>query len=55
MKSLAAQTARATEENAARIDDIQTITGGSVGAIRAISLTTCEIRTIATSIAAAVC
>ena len=54
VKSLAAQTARATEEIAQQIAAIQTATGAAVGAIKGIGQTIGEINEIATAIAAAV-
>ncbi|MDB5359860.1 MAG: putative methyl-accepting chemotaxis protein, partial [Rhodospirillales bacterium] len=54
VKSLAAQTARATEEIAQQIAAIQAATGAAVGAIKGIGQTIGEINEIATAIAAAV-
>jgi methyl-accepting chemotaxis protein len=54
VKSLAAQTSRATEEISGQIGRIQTATTEAVTAIRAISARISEVSTIATSIAAAV-
>ena len=54
VKSLAAQTARATEEIAQQIAAIQSATGDAVGAIKGIGQTIGEINEIATAIAAAV-
>ena len=54
VKSLANQTARATEEIGAQIAQIQGATKEAVGAIRDITATIGEVSTIATTIAAAV-
>jgi methyl-accepting chemotaxis protein len=54
VKSLAAQTARATEEITQQITAIQAATGDAVGAIRGIGRTIGEINEIAAAIAAAV-
>ena len=54
VKSLANQTARATEEIAGQIGDIQTATEEAVGAIEHISTTIGDISEIATGIASAV-
>ena len=54
VKSLAAQTANATEEISAQIGSMQTATGDAVTAIRGISETIGKIDQIATAIAAAV-
>ena len=54
VKSLAAQTARATEEIRAQIDAIQSATTDAVGAIHAVSHTVTEVSQISSSIAAAV-
>ena len=54
VKSLAAQTARATEEIGAQITHIQGATGEAVQAIKAISATIEEVNGIASNIAAAV-
>ena len=54
VKSLAAQTANATEEISAQIGSMQTATGDAVTAIRGISETIGQIDQIATAIAAAV-
>ncbi len=54
VKSLANQTAKATEEIAAQVSAIQSATGDCVAAIGAISTTIGEISQIATTIAAAV-
>jgi len=54
VKSLAAQTANATEEISAQIHSMQTATGDAVGAIRGISETIAKIDEIASAIAAAV-
>jgi Methyl-accepting chemotaxis protein (MCP) signalling domain len=54
VKALANQTARATEEISAQIQDIQTATGEAVNAIEAISGTIAEIDEISGEIAAAV-
>jgi methyl-accepting chemotaxis protein len=54
VKSLAGQTAKATEEIGIQIQQIQTATTGAVGAIQAIGVTIEEVSAIATSIAAAV-
>lgn len=54
VKSLAAQTSKATDEIAAQITAIQDITSGAVGAIRGISATIEEIDSIASSISVAV-
>jgi methyl-accepting chemotaxis protein len=54
VKSLANQTAKATEEIAAQISAIQTATGASVDAIKAIGTTISRVSEIATSIASAV-
>jgi methyl-accepting chemotaxis protein len=54
VKSLAGQTAKATEEIGVQIQQIQTATNGAVGAIQAIGVTIEEVSAIATSIAAAV-
>jgi methyl-accepting chemotaxis protein len=54
VKSLAGQTAKATEEIGAQIQQIQSATTGAVDAIQAIGATIEEVSAIATSIAAAV-
>ena len=54
VKSLANQTAKATEEISAKIGEMQSATGGSVEAIKAIAKTIEEINQISTTIAAAV-
>ena len=54
VKSLASQTARATEEIGAQIAQIQTATNEAVAAIRGIALTIEEVSTIAATIAVAV-
>lgn len=54
VKSLAAQTARATEEIGTQITQIQVATREAVAAIRGITVTIEEVSTIATTIAAAV-
>jgi methyl-accepting chemotaxis protein len=54
VKSLATQTARATEEIGSQISQIQAATKEAVQAIQGITLTVEEVSTIATSIAAAV-
>jgi methyl-accepting chemotaxis protein len=54
VKSLASQTAKATEEIRAQIGDIQGATGQTVEAIRSISATIRQMSEIATSIASAV-
>jgi methyl-accepting chemotaxis protein len=54
VKSLATQTAKATEDIAAQVKAIQGATGGAVGAIRAIGETIGQISQIATGIASAV-
>ncbi len=54
VKSLATQTAKATEEISQQIGEIQNSTGGAVSAISEISQTVGEINGIASSIAAAV-
>ncbi len=54
VKNLATQTARATEEIATQIGEIQSATGDAVGAIQAISKTISEISEIGTTIASAV-
>src|SRR6185312_6693486 len=54
VKSLANQTAKATEDIAAQIGQIQTATGEAVEAIRGIAGTIGEINQISTSIASAV-
>ncbi len=54
VKSLAQQTARATEEIAGQVAQIQAATQEAVGAIDAITLTIGEVSAIATAIAAAV-
>ncbi len=54
VKSLASQTAKATEEISAQIGTIQQATKQSVDAIRGITMTIGEVSTIATAIAAAV-
>ena len=54
VKSLADQTAKATEEIAAQIGAMQTATQDSVGAIEGIGKTIAEVNEIATAIAAAV-
>ncbi len=54
VKSLATQTARATEEIAAQITAMQQATGGAVAAIVEVTRTITEINDIATGIAAAV-
>ncbi|WGD53612.1 methyl-accepting chemotaxis protein [Bradyrhizobium sp. CB1650] len=54
VKALASQTARATEEIAAQIQDIQAATGEAVNAIAAVGATIAEIDQISGEIAAAV-
>jgi methyl-accepting chemotaxis protein len=54
VKALANQTAKATEEISAQIQDIQTATGEAVSAIQAISGTIAEIDKISEDIATAV-
>ncbi len=54
VKSLASQTARATEEISAQINEIQTATGQSVEAMRSIGETIASMNAIASTIAAAV-
>ncbi|MGD9538871.1 MAG: methyl-accepting chemotaxis protein [Alphaproteobacteria bacterium] len=54
VKSLANQTAKATEEISAKIGEMQSATGGSVEAIKAIAETIGQISEISTTIAAAV-
>jgi methyl-accepting chemotaxis protein len=54
VKSLANQTAKATEEIGAQISAMQSVTGEAVGAISAIGTTIGEINQIATAIASAV-
>jgi methyl-accepting chemotaxis protein len=54
VKSLATQTAKATDDIAAQVGAIQSATGGAVEAIRGIGATIGEVKTIATTIAAAV-
>src|SRR5581483_6402434 len=54
VKSLANQTAKATEEIAAKIAEMQTATQESVGAVQGISQTIGRINEIATTIASAV-
>ncbi len=54
VKALANQTARATEDITAQVDDIQQATTGAVGAIEGIGRTIAEINEIATGIASAV-
>ena len=54
VKNLATQTAKATEDIASQVNAIQGATGGAVEAIRVISGTIGEVKTIATTIAAAV-
>jgi methyl-accepting chemotaxis protein len=54
VKNLATQTAKATEEIAQQIDEIQGATGGAVGAIEEIARTVQELNGIASSISAAV-
>src|SRR5262249_15463735 len=54
VKSLATQTAKATEEIAAQIGAIQNATGDAVGAIDGIGKTIAELSHIATAIASAV-
>ncbi len=54
VKGLATQTAKATEEIAVQIGQIQTATGEAVQAISAISTTVAEVSRIASAIAAAV-
>ena len=54
VKSLAAQTARATDEIGQQINQVQAATKEAVEAIRGISVTIEEVSTIATNIAAAV-
>jgi methyl-accepting chemotaxis protein len=54
VKSLATQTAKATEDIAAQVGAIQTATGGAVKAISGISTTIGQISEIATTIASAV-
>jgi methyl-accepting chemotaxis protein len=54
VKDLASQTTKATEEIAQTVAAIQTVTGESIEAIRAISRTIAEMQAIATTIASAV-
>ena len=54
VKAMANQTAKATEEISAQIQDIQTATGEAVSAIQAIGGTIAEINEISGAIAAAV-
>lgn len=54
VKSLAAQTAKATEEIGGQIERIQTETGGAAESIERVTLTIEEISAIATKVAAAV-
>jgi methyl-accepting chemotaxis protein len=54
VKSLATQTAKATEDIALQVRTIQSLTGGAVTAIKDISATIGEVSEIATSIASAV-
>jgi methyl-accepting chemotaxis protein len=54
VKSLANQTAKATEDIAAQVNAIQSATGGAVEAIKGITTTIGEINEIATTIASAV-
>jgi methyl-accepting chemotaxis protein len=54
VKSLANQTAKATEDIAAQVNAIQSATGGAVEAIKSITTTISEINEIATTIASAV-
>jgi methyl-accepting chemotaxis protein len=54
VKSLASQTAKATEEIAAQIAAVRDVTEQAVGAIRRIGATVDEVSTVATSIAAGV-
>ena len=54
VKSLANQTAKATEEIAQQIDEIQNATGETVSAIQSISATIGEINAIAAAIASAI-
>ena len=54
VKSLAAQTAKATEEIARQIADVQSVTDETVQAIRRIAATIDEVNDVATSIAAGV-
>ena len=54
VKSLASQTAKATEEIAAQVTGIQTSTSGAVSAIQAISGTMGDINNVTSSIAAAI-
>lgn len=54
VKSLAAQTAKATEEIGAQIDRIQTETGGAAESIERVTLTIEEISAIASKVAASV-
>ena len=54
VKSLANQTAKATEEIARQITEVQNVTGETVDAIRRIATTIGEVNDIATSIAAGV-
>jgi methyl-accepting chemotaxis protein len=54
VKSLATQTAKATDEIRSQIASMQQVTGSAVGAIRSISSTISEINDIATAIADAV-
>lgn len=54
VKSLATQTAKATEDIAAQVAEIQTAAGGAVGAIKAIGGTITRMNEIATLIASAV-
>jgi len=54
VKSLAAQTARATEEIQAKVGDIQTMTTTAVAAIRGIGETVTRMNEITTTVAAAI-
>ncbi|MFN3854354.1 MAG: methyl-accepting chemotaxis protein [Phreatobacter sp.] len=54
VKSLAAQTSKATEEIASQIGAVQSVTGDAVSAIEAINRTIAEINSISSSIMAAV-
>ena len=54
VKQLASQTAKATDQIAAQIGSMQSVTGEAVGAIRAIGTTISRLNDIATGIAAAV-
>jgi methyl-accepting chemotaxis protein len=54
VKSLASQTARATEDISSQINDIQAATGQSVEAMRSIGATIASMNSIASTIAAAV-